>query len=172
MSIVEATLADRAGRIEEASALYEEAIAASAPPLFALMNLAILYWQATDYGFSTGSNLARPFITRAGVRFGELLSEAAKMFPQSVEPRFWQQYIAWVDLGAPLSPQECRDWLAQDPSVLIPSMHLFVVSRGSECADKALVLLDECRADGTIRSKYIASVIEGALKRRTGNRKN
>jgi hypothetical protein len=101
MTIAAALAADRAGRIEEAAQLYEQAVAASASPLFVLMNLAILYWQATDYGFSTGNHLAHDFVARAGRRFGEGLGEAARRFPQSAEPRFWQKYIAWADLGKP-----------------------------------------------------------------------
>ena len=172
MSVDDAVAADREERIEEAAELYELAIAASAAPLSVLMNLAILYWQATDYGFSSGHHLAQQFVARAAIRFGELLNEGATRFPQNTEPRFWQKYIAWADLGTPLSSNECRSLLAQDPSALVVSMHLFSVSQGAECVDEAFRLLEASRADRTTRSRYIASVIEGALKRRTGNSKN
>jgi hypothetical protein len=62
--------------------------------------------------------------------------------------------------------------LAQDPSSLVASMHPFAVSQGTECLDEAIRLLEASRADNTTRSRYIASVIEGTLKRRAGNRKN
>ena len=99
MSLADAIRADREGRVEQAAILYEDALAAGEDALQAFLNLSILFWQSTDYGFSTAKGLTPGFVTRAGQRFPELLRDAGRKYPQSTEVRFWQKYIPWADLG-------------------------------------------------------------------------
>ena len=167
MSLSDAHAADRAGRVESAAARYEEVLAAGDHSLQVLLNLALLYWQATDTGLAAANNIGPDFLTRAGRRTPELLDEATQVYPGSTAARFWKRYIAWADLGEPLKVEECRQLLREDPAVLIPAMYVFVVSQGRDMKTEAHELLQRCHEDGTTGARYAVSVIEGVM-RRTG----
>jgi hypothetical protein len=172
MNLGEALEADRAGNIELAAALYEKTFGEGERPLFAIVNLLVLYWQATDYGFWTGNQLSREFVKRAGTRFREIMNEGTRLYPNSTELQFWKRYIAWADLGEAFSYDECADLLRRDPTSLIPVIYLLDQQPTAQYDEAALRLLAECREDNTTRSKYIASVIDGILKRRRGKKRN
>ena len=165
MSLLEALAADRGGEIESAAAQYEKALAAGDVSLQVLLNLALLYWQATDVGLAAAKKLSPHFLATAGRRFPELIEEARRRFPESTEVRFWKRYIAWADLGENLDNDECRRLLQEDPAALAPAMHLFAASQGHEAKAEAHELLRRCRDDGTTGARYVASVIEGVIKR-------
>lgn len=129
------------------------------------MNLALLYWQATDPGMAAGKKLAPEFFAKAGSRLPKLLDEAKRRFPASTEARFWAKYIAWADLGEPLDTDECRRLLREDPTTLIPAMRLFATSQGKEAEAEAHELLRRCREDGTTGARYVVSVLEAVMKR-------
>jgi hypothetical protein len=165
MTLQAAIAADREGRIEDAAALYEAVLTAPDAPLQAFMNLAVLYWQATDYGFSTAVKLKSEFVRMAGRRRREVLQGALLAYPGSTEALFWTKYMAWADLGGTLTLDECEDLLSKDPSVLVPAMHEFALSNGSRAQKEAEALLSSSRLEGTVRAKYICSVVEAALQR-------
>jgi hypothetical protein len=166
MSLAEAWAADRQGHIEEAASLYEAALRTGPKPLDALLDLAILYWQATEYGYWVGMKLSRDFVGHAGRRFPEVLSEAAREYPGSTEVEFWQHYIPWADLGEPFPTETCAKLLLRDPAVLTPVMYLVGEGEDERYEQEAEALLQQCKAHGTVRAQYVASVIEGVLKRR------
>jgi hypothetical protein len=165
MKLQDAVAADRKGELQLAAARYEEMLAAGEASLEVLLNLAVLYWQATDTGMAAAKKLSPDFLATAGRRFPELLAEAQRRFPTSTEPRFWRRYIAWADLGEPIGGDECRELLREDPAALVPAMHIFAASQGKEAEAEALELLRQCQEDGTTRARYVASVIQGVLKR-------
>jgi tetratricopeptide (TPR) repeat protein len=165
MSLSDARAADRAGELESAAARYEEALAAGDNALQLLLDLALLYWQSTDPGLAAAKDLDPDFLKRAGRRTPELLEEAARAFPGSTAVRFWKRYMAWADLGEPLDAEECRQLLREDPTVLVPVMHVFAASQGRDMQTEAHKLLQQCRDDGTTGARYVASVIEGVMKR-------
>ncbi|PTL76852.1 hypothetical protein [Vitiosangium sp. GDMCC 1.1324] len=156
---------DREGQIEAAARLYEGSLLVGERTLELFLNLAILYWQATEIGFSTRHGLGPGFVATASERFPVLLSEAGRAYPESTEVRFWQKYIPWADLGEEIAPEDCRQFLKEDPAVLAPAMYLFAQTQGREYRQEAVELLRRCREDGTTRTQYVASVIEGVLKR-------
>jgi hypothetical protein len=164
MTLQDAVGADRKGELQLAAAGYEGVLAGGEASLEVLLNLAVLYWQATDTGMAAAKKLNPDFLVTAGGRFPELLAEAQRRFPMSTEPRFWRRYIAWADLGEPFGGDECRELLREDPATLVPAMHLFAVSHGKEARAEALELLRRCNEDGTTRARYVASVIQGVLK--------
>ena len=165
MSLDDALAADRRGEIRTAAIEYENALRAGAITEECVLNLAILYWQATDFGMVAAYNLDSDFLKIASTRCGELLRLAQAKFPQNAEPRFWERYIAWADLGEHLSAEECRGFLAEDPQHLVPAMHLFAISQGREAVPEARLLLSRCLEDRTARTRYIASVIQGVMRR-------
>lgn len=165
MSLQDAVAADRRGELKLAAAGYEEVLTGGEASLEVLLNLAVLYWQATDTGMAAAKKLSPDFLATAGRRFPELLAEAERRFPTSTEPRFWRRYIAWADLGEPFGGDECWELLREGPAALVPAVHLFAVSQGKEAEAEALELLRRCQEDGTTRARYVASVIQGVLKR-------
>lgn len=172
MSLDDAIAADRSGELRMAAAHYEAVLAGGGPSsIEVLLNLAVLYWQATETGMAAAKKLTPDFLAVAARRPRELLLDAERRFPTSTEQRFWTRYIAWADLGEPFSSEECRDLLRQDPAVLVPAMHVFAATQGNEAEAEALELLRRCHEDGTTRARYIASVIEGVLRRRSWDAK-
>jgi hypothetical protein len=165
MNLQEAVAADRREDVQVAVDGYERALASGDRSLRVLVNLALLYWQTTDPGLAAKKTLSPELMATAGRRIPELLAEAQERFPNSTEPRFWQKYIAWADLGERFSLDECEELLRADPSTLTPVMHIFALTRGAEREADARELLRQCREDGTTGARYVASVIEGVLKR-------
>lgn len=158
----DAAAAEEKSDFVSAAELYEKAVVKGAP-LDTLINLAVLYWQATDYGFWTGHHLPREFVDRAGERMNEILDIAAQRFPGAPEVEFWKRYIAWADLGEELDPDDCRRLLQQKPDYLEPSVYLLSATREQEYRTQAQRLLEHYRGQRTTRAKYITTVIESAL---------
>ena len=167
MSLEQAIASDRAGDIVAAADLYEQVLDRGGATLQALLNAIVLYWQATDPGLSAAKKLSAAFIDRASKRMTELLAQAERAFPESTEVAFWSRYIAWADLGEELSPNLCRELLRRDPACSVPAMFIFSQTNGAECEPEARGLLARCQQDQTARSRYVASVIAGVLKRTT-----
>jgi hypothetical protein len=151
--------------LEAAAAAYEKLLANGEGSLQVLLNLAVLYWQATDPGLAAAKKLAPEFLTTAARRFPELLRLAEQRFPHATEPRFWTRYIAWADLGEPFGLDECRQLLREDPKAAVPAMHLFTAAHGNEAEVEALELLRSSEREGTTLARYVASVISGVMKR-------
>lgn len=156
---------DRAGRTEEAARAYESAITRGEATVGDLLSLAVLYWQSTDPGVAAAESFGTDFFEQAGRRFPELLAEASRRDPVSTEVRFWRQYIAWAESGAEFGLEASQGLLREDPTVLEPARHVFALSRGERARPEAEELLRHCREEGTVRARYIASVIEGVMKR-------
>jgi len=167
MSFSEALASDRVGELESAAALYETVLDEGDRSLRVILNLALLYWRATDFGLATHKRLSHAFFHRAFRRFPELLEEAQRRFPESTEVRFWSRYTAWTDLGGPpLDPDWCKGLLREDPTQLVPAMHLYGLLQGRKAYHKeAEELLRRCREDGTTGARYVVSFIEGVMKR-------
>jgi len=152
----------------EAAHLYEAVLADAGLPLDSMLDLAILYWQATDFGFSATQGLRKEFFQLAGVRYREILGLTLERFPHSTGARFWAKYTAWIDVGAPLDEADCVALLREDPNDLSPV--LFLHSQDERFGQEAEALLRECNNRNTFRSRYTASVIEGVKFRATGRK--
>ena len=165
MTLELARQADREERVEEAASLYEAAIR-SDPSQDALLDLVLLYWQATDFGYRTFRRLPDSFVKRAGERFPQLLAEARRTFPTSTEVEFWGQYIPWAYLAEPFPVEDCERLFARDRTVLVPVLYLFGQSDGRQYQPEAIELLRRSREKGTLGAKYVQGVIEGVLTRK------
>jgi len=167
MTFQEALNADRVGDLELAASQYEMLLSEGESDIELLLNLSILYWQATDPGLAAAKKLSPDFFAKAGVRFPELLAEAARRYPSRSEPLFWTRYVAWADLGEPFGLEDCRELLRADPDCLVPAMGIFGITEGKEAVREAIELLRRCHVEATTRARYVASVIEGVLHRST-----
>src|SRR6185312_8973517 len=158
MSVREALKAESEGRIELAAGLYESCLQAEGLPAEYLVNLIVLYWQATDPGIAAAHQFDA-FMTRAAERMRSLFAFAAQTFPASPEVAFWKKYIDWCDFGGLFAPEECRALLAEHPEYREPVAFLYMTSRHREHVDEALDLFLECSAKETIRAQYVASLV-------------
>lgn len=165
MTAEDALAAERQGLLEKAADLYEEALSQGTMPLWAWLNLIVLYWQVTDYGFWTARRLPLAFVKRAGNRLEEVISLAQTLFPKRTEVSFWSGYIHWVSLGTPFDARECECFLKDNPSDLTPAFFLFSQSNGSRYAPEAKRLLEIYKGKETLRAAYITSVVEARLRR-------
>jgi hypothetical protein len=161
----DAVAAERQGQLELAADLYEQSLAQEPMPLWAMLNLIVLYWQCAEYGFWVGRHLSADFAKRAGARLHPLLSMAQARSPDSTELAFWCRYIRWADLGEPLSIADCEQLLTKNPKDLTPVVFLYPQRGGQNWAVDAMRLLEQCRRENTTRAGYISSVIEAARDR-------
>jgi hypothetical protein len=86
MTFAEALEADRSEENERAARLYEDTYRAGSE-LELLINLAVLYWQATDPGLAAVKHLSRDFLALAFRRTRELLRDAEQLYPLSSAPK-------------------------------------------------------------------------------------
>lgn len=132
---------------QEAAAAYEELLAVDATNLEALLNLVVLYWQATN----SGTSFPVAFLKHAGARTHELLRLAGERCPNSPAVKFWQKYIAWAELGEPFDVEECRRILRIDPQYTEPAFYLLSQNADDDVKPLAQGLLDSqgLRCDGS-----------------------
>lgn len=163
MSLGRAIEADRSGRLVEAADLYEALLDSEHESVEVFLNLLVLYWQVTDFGFWVGHGLPEEFVGRAGQRLHDLLEDGVKKYEENIEAISWKRYILWADLDEPFSTEDCLALLEQDRRASIPIMVLFTRSEGTRWREEALILLEECRQEGTTRAGYVQSIIDAVL---------
>src|SRR5262245_36170266 len=100
------------GKVILAAEAYEQITKGAAPTSEVYINLAVLYWQSTDYGFSASTGLPRDFISYAGERYGQLIHEASELHPDVPEIFFWKLYFDFVTLGEPPFVEQCKSLVA------------------------------------------------------------
>jgi hypothetical protein len=168
LTYIDALDADRRGDdkrgLLRAIELYEGVVGDASCPVEGLLNLAVIYWRITDFGFWTARELDGDLVARAGPRVDEILEIARSRFPSALQPLFWSKYIAWADLGEPLDTAECAQMLVNEPSYLEPAMYLVAVSEGKEARTEASSLLEQASRERTCRARYVCSVVESALR--------
>ncbi|HEX8821039.1 MAG TPA: hypothetical protein VF794_14015 [Archangium sp.] len=161
MSFEEALASDRRRDFASAIQLYEESLVHSGASVEAHLNLLVLCWQLTDYGYWTTMKVPRHIYDKASNLLPELRERTKAHFPENAEVAFWDKYIQWTDLGDPLEEEECEALLREPSSRGVPVMHLFAISGGGRYRQEALELQARCQLEGTVRAAYIASVIRG-----------
>ncbi|WP_309893695.1 hypothetical protein [Archangium sp.] len=166
MSLEEALAADRRRDFANAIRFYEESLVHPDASVEAYLNLLVLCWQLTDYGYWTTMKVPRHILDKASSLLTELRERAKARFPNDAEVAFWDKYIQWTDLGDGLEEEECEALLQEPSSRRAPVMHLFAISGGTLYRRDALDLMTRCEAECTVRAAYIASVIRGVEERR------
>lgn len=166
MKLSDAIEAEQAERFEEAARLYEALIRQEHPPLEGFVNLLVLYWQVTEYGFWVDSDLELGFVKYAAERLSEMLKSEAGQLSDNPQVDFWVKYIRWADYGGALEVGECRKLLREHPEYLEPAMFVFSTTQGADCEKEAVELLKACREINTCRTRYVASVIESTIARK------
>ncbi len=165
MSLLDAIYEDIKGDFVKAADCYEQLVQAECAPLEAYLNLAVLYWQCTDYGFNAGHKLDVDFIHKAGERYQTLLQEANQCFPYQPEIRFWMLYCDYITLGEPPFTEDCKRLVDTVSKPLVPYFYLYSSYSGHEYEKEANDLLNECLKYPTVKNRYIISVIQSVASR-------
>lgn len=151
---------DAQDRPIDAVKAYEKAITEQDADLETFLNLAVLYFMCTDYGYIAHHKLSNEFVEKAWKRANEVLKEAESKFGKQAEIDFWRYYFRFVVLGdKPFI--EIAENLSR--SSLVPYFYLFTSPRGERYRQKAQQLLELVRDGTTAKKRYIKSILEGKL---------
>jgi hypothetical protein len=152
-------------KIESAAKYYELAIQSDDPPIECYVNLAVLYWESTDFGFNTGHNLSPEFVHKAGDRYPLILNDAIIRFRDHNEVIFWQYYSAWISLGGRPFVKECLELVKDNDAMLTPYFYLYMQSGNPSYLPVIRNLAQVTKKLLTTKNRYIWSVLESSLKR-------
>ena len=161
-SLQDAVVLDAAEKPLEASKAYEEVLAQGGPCIECYLNLAVLYFVCTDFGYLSHHGLPNDFCRRALGRAHELLDEAEHRFGSHNEIEFWRYYFDYAQLGEPPNPLKTRKLLEKGPSH-VPVFHLLMLEPDSSYIAEAEALLREISPPQTERERYIVSVLRSVL---------
>jgi len=161
-SLAQAVRLDRDRTLIEAAASYEQVDLSERLPGDAIANLMALYWQATDFGYSSAYALPRSFVAHAGDRLEQLLAVEYSMNRQP-EPFFWKRYVRWIEYGESLSVEDCQQLMTMHSDYVEPAFHAYSLSGGAVCGELVGALVTRCKKVGTIRAEYVVSVIESTM---------
>lgn len=164
MSFARALRLEAGGDFAAACSAYEETLAAGGRDIDGYINLLVLYWQMSEYGFSAANGLDRRLVAGAGERRSAMLRQPPGWVSETAPYRFWSRYIRWADFGEPFEVEECIDWLKKVPGYSEPAFFVFSASAGRRFGDEAAALSWRIQSDPTIRAKYVRSVIESVRR--------
>ncbi len=159
---MEAEILDANEKPVEAAAAYEAAIVSGDATLETYLNVAVLYWVATDSGYFSYHHLPDEFVIRAGRRAKDLLSKAELKFGCHNEIDFWRYYFDYVSLGHAARIDYCVDLATRGPS-LVPYFHLFELTGDRKYRSEAQALLASIEPPRTERARYVQSVLRSAF---------
>ncbi|MCC8536221.1 hypothetical protein ACDH70_10265 [Xanthomonas axonopodis pv. poinsettiicola] len=131
----------------------------------AFINLLVLYWQSTDYGFSSSAGLPASFVKFAGDRLAEILDSPPSNFSEDPEFQFWLKYIAWADLGDKFEIEECYGLMRRKSEYYEPAIFIYLTTVGEHAANEVEKLLLLVQRQCTARDRYIHSVVMGIKTR-------
>lgn len=155
---------DISGQIEAAAEAYEEVINSQNGPVAAYINLACLYWECTDFGFSVGHGMEPSFMENAGKRMYEVLEEARKKFGDQPEILFWRLYFDFTYLGEDMPPvAKCLELVELPEATLVPYFHVYVQTMATQYLPQARQLLELAKKEKTVKNRYIISVLESRV---------
>ncbi|WOB26886.1 MULTISPECIES: hypothetical protein [Xanthomonas] len=161
MTLNEVMEFERANEVVKAADSYEIILKECSGNLNAYINLLVLYWQSTDYGFSSSNGLSPDFVRVAGNRLAEMLNGSLSNFYDEPEFQFWAKYIAWAELGEKFDIEECYGLMRRKLRYYEPAMFIYASTAGKQAVSEVAELLALVQSQQTIRDRYINSVVMG-----------
>jgi hypothetical protein len=158
-AIEEARLLDRADRPLEAVAAYERALQHPDVGIVDHLDLAVLYIECCETGYSARHQLSQDFVAKAFDQARRVLDQAEERFDYHNEVDFWRYYSEFYLLGGAPDVARCEDLGRRGPS-LVPYFHLFALPGGERYSRFAGRLLEEVKEGRTARERHIRSVLE------------
>jgi hypothetical protein len=163
----EAIRLDRDERIVDAAAAYEGLLAAGSTALEVYLHLILLYFAASDFGYSAHHHLPLDFGVRADEeRMFQLLDEAQRHHPQDPDLEFWRLFIPWAYLSEPFPREIAMALPIRTPAAMAVARVIWSDEPMSVPTEELRGLLDLLEADGTIGVGYSISVVRANLEQR------
>ena len=156
-----AVQADISQNILKAAKLYEKAIKSKSPNVDSFINLAVLYWDATDFGKSV--TLPRPFFDIAATRYPQVISLGLELFEDNPELLFWEDYCKAIRIGDPMNLELYIELVNKYPTLLTPYFVIWPEKQNKKDYNKVIALYEKCKQLKTTKNRYILSVVEGSL---------
>jgi len=141
----------------EAAWAYEIAITDTRSDLALHLDLAALYFTASDTGYAATHHLSQEFADVAYDRGMAILADAQRRFGANAEIEFWRLYLREHVLGE-LVPREAYLKLAFTNETRLPYLALYVASAGQEFSSEVAPLRHSVRLGRTARERYIKSL--------------
>lgn len=165
-----ARLLDAADDLEPAAKAYEEAIRLEDADLPAYLDLAILYFVCSDFGYASSHRLSSDFETSTWNGIFSTLDRAEERFGTCGEIAFWRRYCRWILLSEDwMSESDIRE-LTSNGESLVPYFYLVgsFAKLGStdrqQYQSRAKLLYDQVKDGKTARSRYILRVLESTRR--------
>jgi len=167
MTLAEQALSfDRERRILAAVETYEQAIKSIDAPLWAILNLEGIYWDACSGPGCRFPDVQNDLLNRSGGgdRLLEIMQIAKARFPESTVAEFWRRYILmrWLDDDFP--QDACQQIFDRDPSEQTPLLYLYAFPGGRKWEPEARQLLARFKAEGTVLATSAASFLTSVMK--------
>jgi hypothetical protein len=153
---------DAQERPSEAAWAYELAIQEPDAKLHVFIDLAVLYFVCSDFGYASAKHLPAEFVNAAYERIFAVLDAAERRWGSKVEIDFWRLYIPARILGDE-EPEEAYRRLAARDDALLPGVQLFQLSGGAEHAESVKTLWSIVKDATTERGRYLRSVMESSV---------
>ena len=157
-----AEIADSRDCPREAALAYEIALQEDEANLDTFLNLAVLYFVCTDFGYSAHHHLLPEFSAKAYERALAILDKAEERFGRNVEIVFWRQYFQYIVLGDEPFIEPCEQ-LVSSGSSLVPYFYLFTSFQGEKYRPQAQQLFELVRDGTTAKKRYIRSILESRI---------
>jgi hypothetical protein len=141
-----------------ASELYEMSLE-RADIADAYINLAVLYFQFTDFGINAASGLRTEFIQKAFNSYDKVIERGIAKFPDNGEMRFWKKYFRFSSLGDELEEEEVLSILRSSNSSLVPYFFLYLLAPEKYKVERD-ALCNQCHQLLTSKNMWILSLIE------------
>lgn len=161
-TISKAAALDAAEKPVEAARAYEDVLSKGDRNVETYLNLAVLYFQCTDFGYMSHHGLSEEFCQKASKRARELLDEAEDRFGSQNELSFWRYYFDYAELGEPADPSRVEELLQEGPS-RVPVFHLLMLQGEGPYIAEGEALLREMSPPQTERERYVVSVLRSVL---------
>jgi hypothetical protein len=146
----------------EAAWAYEIAISEPNTESEFFLNLAVLYFECRDFGYSAYHHLSNDFVSGAWQRAFEILEIAEMRFGSQTEILFWREYFSFIYAENKQFDNICQELIHRGDS-LIPYLYKNNNSEKREYKENVQKLLELVEDGTTERKRYIKSVINHIL---------
>ena len=139
---------------------YGAAIADGGVPLDTYLDLALIYMNFYDPGFTAFHHIALEVIEDSSDRLDKILTEAEERFGRIPEIDFWRRYAKFFGLGEPPFYDDAKALADEGASVA----YLHLAGQGPY-QTQAQALLKSVAVGRTCRERFIRSVLQSSVLR-------
>lgn len=147
----------------EAVELYEESIKNDDASIEVYTNLAFLYWlfATEEMSFNKPNKIPDELSLIGGNRFGEIIQQGIKKYPDSLELTFLNRYFPYRLFFDEFTQQDCEQMIDDHPDneSLIPYFFLYLFDKEKYKSEKDK-LLSLCNEIPSAKLNYIKSIID------------